>query len=157
MTLPSPPNEAVIRAALIDLITNDIGVQAWLAGGNPGSETYDLDIAEYNMFEVPQEELSVRIQVLSVAPSGEDRFDRCLEFFCRITIWLFFFSAGSSLAHSYLGAIEEAIQDTMKHTVTFQGKSVVLHDIIFAGRVTQVPSAQRWAIPSTFTFMCRYY
>jgi len=157
MTLAAPPNEAVIRAAVISLISTDTDVLAWFAGTNPASEAFTMDIGEYNIFEIPSDELSTRVQILSVNPMrADDPFAICTEFMVRMTVWVFFHSLGSSLAHHLIGTIEEAIQGKDIYTQTFQAKTVAIRDVIFTGRVAQIPMARSWAIPSSFRFSCEY-
>ena len=157
MGFPLPPRASDIRVALIDIISNDVDVADWLNSGNPKGQIFSLDLGEFSIFDVPAEELAIRLQVLGVSPASEmGLFYTCADFVTRVTVWVYYHAMGSTLAHEFLGVVEAALQGRSMYTATHQSRTVQLRDIIFVGRAAQQALSNAWGIPSIFRMDCRY-
>lgn len=153
MPILSIPISADIRAGLISIMSNDLGVIQFALQNN-----FNLGgtrFREYNPF-APLIDFGVLLDIVPVAEVTPGASCRSKFHEAGFTLYTQHGAAGSTLISYWHGVLESALDDAPEYITDLGDRTILVKDVEFVAREAQTRLEESWRLASAFTCKAAY-
>lgn len=147
------PTSADIRAGLIAIMSNDLGVVEFALQND-----FNLGGTGFREWEpfAPLIDFGVLLDVDPVVEMTPGLSCRSKFHEARFTLYAQHGAAGSSLVGQWLGILESALDDASISTTGVSGQTILVKDVEFISRGPQMRREESWELKSLFRCTAAY-
>ena len=147
------PISADIRAGLISIMSNDLGVIEFALQNN-----FSLGGTRFREWEpfAPLIDFGVLLDVDPVVEMIPNASCRSKFYDGRFTLYVQHGASGSSVIGQWLGVVESALDDASESVTGVSGQTILVNDVEFISRGPQTRLEESWQLSSLFRCKASY-